>query len=70
MYLLNNYHYMKTLSFTDIEKGDWSFSTSRIPYNCREAFTRLSANTPLSPEEFQKEADSPYAVKQYHYNFR
>jgi DNA replication protein DnaC len=24
----------------------------------------------LSPEEFQKEADSPYATKRYHYNHK
>lgn len=38
--------------------------------NCRETFTRLAANTPLSPEEFQNEADSPYTTKRYHYNYR
>lgn len=70
MYLLQHYNYMKTLSFTDIEKGNFSFSTARIPFNSREAFTRLNANMPLSPEEFQKEVDSPYNIKKYHYNFR
>ena len=25
---------------------------------------------PLSPEEFEKEQDSPYTTKKYHYNYR
>ena len=70
MYLLKHYQYMRTLSFTDIEKGNFEFSTARIPFNTRETFTRLAANTPLSPEEFQKEVDSPYAIKKYHYNHK
>ena len=51
-YLLQHYKYMRTLSFTDIEKGNYNFSAARIPVTCREMFTRLGANTPLSPEEF------------------
>ena len=47
---------------------DWS--VNRIPYNPRESFTRLSANQPLSEEEFLKEHDSPYKTKRYHYNYR
>ncbi len=69
-YLLQHYKYMKTLSFTDIEQGNYAFTTARIPVTCREMFTRLSANTVLSPEEFQKEVDSPYNIKKYHYNYR
>ena len=41
-----------------------------MPYNCRERFTRLKANKQLSPEEFQKEVDSPYSIKKYHYNYK
>ena len=69
-YLLNHFNYMRTLSFKDIEQGNFSFSASRIPFNCRESFTRIAANTPLSPEEFEKEIESPYNIKKYHYNFR
>jgi hypothetical protein len=70
MYLLHHFEYMRTLDFTDIEMGNFEFTTARIPYNCRETFTRLSANKPLSPEEFEKEVDSPYNIKKYHYNYR
>jgi len=70
MYLLKHFEYMRTLSFTDIEKGNFEFSTARVPSVCRETFTRLSANRPLSPEEFEKEASSPYVTKKYHYNYR
>jgi hypothetical protein len=47
---------------------DWS--VHRVPYNAREQFTRIAANTPLSPEEFEKEYDSPFKTKKYHYNYR
>jgi len=70
MYLLQQFKFMKTLSFTDIEKGDFAFSTTRMPLNCRETFTRVAANRPLSPEEFEKESNSPYKIKKYHYNFK
>jgi hypothetical protein len=61
---------MKTLSYSDIEKGNIEFTTSRIPFNLRERYYRFSANKPLSPEEFEKEFDSPYKIKKYHYNYR
>ena len=69
-YLLENFKYMKTLSYSDIEKADFEFTTARVPFNIRERYTRFSANKPLSPEEFEKEYDSPYKTKKYHYNFR
>ena len=69
-YLLKHFQYLKTLSYTDIEKGNIDWSVNRIPYNSREQFTRIAANTPLSPEEFEKEMDSPYKTKKYHYNYR
>lgn len=47
---------------------DWS--VTRIPYNPKEQFTRLPVNQPLSQEEFDKEHDSPYKTKKYHYNYR
>lgn len=47
---------------------DWS--VNRIPFNAREQFTRISANVPLSIEEFEKEMGSPYRTKKYHYNYR
>ena len=53
MYLLEHFKYMQTLSYTDIEMGNFEFTTSRIPSIYREQFTRVSANVPLSPEDFQ-----------------
>ena len=69
-YLLEHYKYLKTLQYTDIESCMVDWSVSRVPFNPRERFTRLSANQPLSLEEFEKEYDSPYLTKKYHYNFR
>jgi len=69
-YMLENFKYMKTLSYSDIEQGNIEFSTCRVPFNLRERYCRFSANKPLSPEEFEKEFDSPYKIKKYHYNFR
>ena len=69
-YIIEQFKYAKTLSYSDIEKGNVRFSTARIPANPRESFTRLAANVPLSAEEFEKEKDSPYKVKKYHYNYK
>ena len=30
----------------------------------------IKVNVPLSEEEFEREADSPYKVKRYHYSYR
>lgn len=46
------------------------WSVNRIPFNPREQFTRLPVNRPLSIEEYEKERDSPYKTKKYHYNYR
>lgn len=69
-YILKHFEYLKTLEFTDIEKGLIDWGAWRVPYNSRQQFTRLAANVPLSPEEFEKEFESPYKTKKYHYNFR
>lgn len=69
-YLLKHYQYLKTLQFTDIERGDVDWSVNRIPFNTREQFTRIAANQPLHPDEFEKEMDSPYKTKKYNYNYR
>ena len=58
------------MEYTDIESCMVDWSVHRVPFNPRERFTRLSANRPLSLEEFEKEYDSPYLTKKYHYNFR
>lgn len=69
-YMLEHFKYLKTLDYTDIEKCNVEWSVNRVPFNPRERFTRISANQPLSIEEFEKEYESPYLTKKYHYNFR
>lgn len=69
-YLLNHYYYLQTLSYDQISQGKVDWSVHRVPFNARERFTRIAANTPLSPEEFEKEFDSPFKTKKYHYNYR
>lgn len=69
-YLLKHFQYLKTLDYTTIEMGMIDWSVNRIPVNSRETFTRIGANAPLSAEEFEKEMDSPYKTKKYHYNYR
>lgn len=58
------------MDFTTIERGLIEWSVNRIPFNSREQFTRIAANRPLSVEEFEKEMQSPYKTKKYHYNYR
>jgi len=60
--------YLKTLSFQDIEKCSIEWSSYRVPVNYKTALIKV--NPPLSEEEFEKELNSPYKVKKYHYNFR
>lgn len=69
-YLLEHFKYMRTLSFSEIESCMIDWSTNRVPFNSRERFIRLHANTPLSAEEYQEESESPYKTKKYHYNYR
>lgn len=69
-YLLSHYKYLKTLNFNEIESGMINWSVNRVDFNPRERFTRIAANRPLSPEEFENEFDSPYKTKKYHYNYR
>ena len=60
--------YLKTLSFEDIEQCNVQWSAYRVPVNFKDKLVRV--NPPLSEEEFEKEYNSPYKVKKYHYNFR
>lgn len=69
-YLLEHFKYLKTLDYVEIEKCMVDWSVNRVPFNPRERFTRISANQPLSIEEFEKEYESPYETKKYHYNYR
>ena len=67
-YFYQHFLYLKTLSFQDIEKCNIDWSAYRIPVNFKTALLRVTP--PLSVEDFEKEFNSPYKVKKYHYNFR
>lgn len=67
-YFIQHYKYLKSVSFTDIEKACIEWSAYRVPFNYQNKVVRI--NPPLSEEEFEKEHDSPYKVKKYHYSFR
>lgn len=45
---------------------DWC--AYRVPFNFQNKLMKV--NPPLSEEEFEKEFNSPYKIKKYHYNFR
>lgn len=67
-YFVEHYKYLKTLSFTEVEQCAIDWSAYRVPFNYKNKM--LKSNPPLSEEEFEKEFNSPYKVKKYHYNFR
>lgn len=45
---------------------DWN--AFRVPFNYQAKVVKI--NPPLSEEEFEREHESPYKVKKYHYSFR
>lgn len=59
---------MKSLSYTDLEKASVDWCAYRVPFNYSNKVLKL--NPPLSEDEFEREHDSPYKVKKYHYGFR
>jgi len=67
-YMMQHYKYLKSLKFTDIEKANVDWLAYRVPFNYQTKLIRV--NPPLSEEEFEREHDSPYKVKKYHYSFR
>lgn len=67
-YFAQHYLYLKTLSFTEIEQAAIDWSAYRVPFNYKNKLVKV--NVPLGEEEFEKEFNSPYKVKKYHYNFR
>jgi hypothetical protein len=60
--------YLKSLDFYTIEKGSIDWSAYRVPFNFSNKVIKI--NPPLSEEEFEKEQDSPYKLKKYHFSFR
>lgn len=67
-YMIQHFNYLKSLSFTEIEQCAVEWSAYRVPFNYNTKLIKV--NPPLSEEEFEKEFNSPYKVKKYHYNFR
>lgn len=67
-YFMQHYLYLKTLSFEDIEQASIDWCAYRMPFNFKNKLIKV--NPPLSEEEFEKEYESPYKIKRYHYNFR
>ena len=67
-YFASHFQYIKSLSYSDLEKSIIDWSAYRVPFNYREKLVKV--NPPISPEEFEKELNSLYKVKKFHYNFR
>ena len=67
-YLIQHYNYLKSLSFEDLEKASTDWCAYRVPFNYKDKIVKY--NPPLSEDEFEKELDSPFNVKKYHYSFR
>mmetsp|Transcript_17549 Transcript_17549/g.29612 ORF Transcript_17549/g.29612 Transcript_17549/m.29612 type:complete len:216 (+) Transcript_17549:1066-1713(+) len=67
-YLIQQHRYLRSLQFTDIEQALVDWCSYRVPFNYNVKVVK--ANPPLSDEEFQREKDSPFKVKKYHYSFR
>jgi hypothetical protein len=67
-YLVQHFYYLKSLPFTELEKATVDWCAYRVPFNFQDKVVKF--NPPLSEEEFEKELDSPFKVKKYHYSFR
>ena len=67
-YFVAHYHYLKSIPFTQIEKGMVDWAAYRVPFYYQNKVVKM--NPPLSEEEFEREHESPYKVKKYHYSFR
>lgn len=66
-YFIQHYKYLKTLSYEQIEQCDVHWSPFRVGFNYTDKIVKY--NVPLTEEEFEQELNSPYAIKQYHYDF-
>ena len=67
-YFHQHYMYLKTLSFEEIEQCKIDWTAYRVPMNYKDRVLKI--NPTMSEEEFEKEFNSPYKIKKYHYNFR
>ncbi|CAI2359543.1 unnamed protein product [Moneuplotes crassus] len=67
-YLIKSFKYIKTLSYQDIEGGNFDWNACLTPINYEDRVIKY--NIPLSEYEFQREMNSSYKVKKYHYNYR
>ena len=66
--MIQHFNYLQSLSFTDIEKAQIDWCAYKVQFNYQNKVIKI--NPPLSPEEFEKEHDSRYKIKKYHYSFR
>ena len=69
-YLLEHWNYLRTIDFSTIETCQVDWSVNRVNYNVKQSFVRLASNVQLSQEELEKEKESPYKTKRYHYNYK
>lgn len=67
-YFIRCFKYIKTLSFQDLEGGNIDWNACRTPVNFKDRV--MKHNIPLSEYEFNKEMNSSYKTKKYHYNYR
>ena len=67
-YLVQHFNYLKSLKFVDLEKASVDWCAYRVPFNYQNKVVKV--NPPLSEDEFEKELDSPFKVKKYHYSFK
>lgn len=67
-YMISHHNYLQSLSFTDIEKCLIDWTSYRVPFNYQNKVIKI--NPPLSQEEFEREQDSIYNVKKYHFSFK
>jgi len=67
-YFVQHFNYLKSLDFMELEKAAVNWCSYRVPFNYPNKIMKI--NPPLSEEEFEKELESPFKVKKYHYSFR
>jgi len=49
-YLIQHFEYLKSIKFTDIERGEVDWSSYRVPFNYQQKIQRV--NPPLSEDDF------------------
>jgi len=67
-YFVQHFLYLKSLNYEQIEKATVDWSAYRVPFNYANKIVKV--NPALSEEEFEREQESPYKLKKYHFSFR